>query len=158
MSDLHELLAERTRLEKEHRGILEQIRELRKRAKDKTIIAADTRQPLDPTEVEFWQRGIKENQTLLMKAQAELGALNKRIRAAQADQSITREVAVKSEPPQCKDPKHNGEIKPGRVLFLEFFLQLCAEGLDPRQFAAFESGAHQLVDEYRKTHDKEEAS
>ena len=57
-----------------------------------------------------------------------------------------------------KDRKYNGEVKPGRILFLEFFLQLCSEGLHPKQFAAFESGAHQLVDEFRKTHGKEAAS
>ena len=163
MSDLHELLADRTRLEKEHRGILDQIRELRKRAKEKTIIASDTRQPIDPTEVEFWQRGIRENQALLMKAQAELGSLNKRIRAAQADQPIKalaqlpREAAVKEEPAKPKDVviQTPGDIKEGYALFLQFFRQLVVENIDPRLVAVLERDAHALVNAYRAVNRKE---
>jgi hypothetical protein len=162
MSDLHELLADRTRLEKEHRGILEQIHELRKRAKEKTIIASDTRRPLDPTEVEFWQRGIKENQALLMKVQSELGALNKRIRAAQADQPIKalaqlpRDVSTVN-PEVPSDRGRDGVVKPGRVLFLEFFHQLAGENIDPRLVEVLERDAHALVDQYKATHGKEGA-
>jgi hypothetical protein len=162
---LPELLAERSRLEKEHRGILEQIHELRKRAKEKTIIASDTRRPLDPTEVEFWQRGIKENQTLLMKVQSELGALNKRIRAAQADQPIKtlsqlpREVAVKEEPagdkPSSAVIQAPGDMKEGYALFLQFFRQLVVENIDPRLVEVWERDAHNLVNAFRETHAKE---
>lgn len=162
MADLSQLQHEFSALEREHAGIVEAIHTLRARARQKSIEAAATRSPLPETEIAFWREGIARHQAELMEVQAKIAAVNKELRKAKSDQPIKalsqlpRDVAVQSVPPPRKDPKHNGEIKPGRVLFLEFFLQLSAEGLDPRQFAAFECGAHQLVDEYRRAH-KEEA-
>jgi hypothetical protein len=154
---------EKSVLEREHASIVEAIHELRQRARQKSLEASSTRTPLPETEIAFWKDNIKKSQSELMAVQSKLGAVNKALREAKADQPIRalsqlpREVAVNSAPSQCKDPRRDGETKPGRVLFLEFFLQLCEEGLDPRLFRAFESGAHQLVDEFKKTHahDKE---
>jgi hypothetical protein len=151
-------------LRREQSIIVAAIDELRERARKVSIEASVTRRHVEDAEKDFWRDGIAKLQAELLEVQAKIAATNKELRKAKAAQplktlsQLPRGVAVKSEPPGRKGQEHNGEVKPGRILYLEFFLQICAEGLDPRQFAAFESGAHQLVDEFRKTHGKEEAS
>jgi uncharacterized protein involved in tolerance to divalent cations len=149
--------------ERERDNLLSAIREARTEARRTAIESAACRQHIEQATIDRWQRRIKESQEQLMLVQTEIGAINKKLRALHNDSQpikalsqVSREVAVNSTPPKLKD--RCGEVKTGRVLFLEFFFQLCQEGLDPRQVAAFESGAHQLVDEFRKTHGKEETS
>jgi hypothetical protein len=159
MSDLSQLQHELSVLEREHKKTVEAIHELREWTRTVSIEASVTRRHVEDSEKAFWRDGIARHQTELMAAQAKIAAVNKALREAKADSppirtlsQLPREVAINSAPPQCKSPQHNGETKPGRILFLEFFLQLCEEGLDPRQFRAFTDGAHQLVAEFKKTH------
>jgi chromosome segregation ATPase len=75
-----QLQKERAELETECDTIVSAIRDLRQRAREKTIVAQDTRQSLAQSEIDYWQRGIAEHQTRLMNVQGKLGALNKRLR------------------------------------------------------------------------------
>src|SRR5262249_52177001 len=74
---LGELLHEKSVLEREHASITTAIRELRERARAKSITASDTRISLPQSEIEFWQRGIAGYQADLMEIQGRIGALNK---------------------------------------------------------------------------------
>jgi hypothetical protein len=149
--------------ERERDNLLLAIREARTEARRTAIESAACRQHIEQATIDRWQRIIKENQEQLMRVQAEIGTLNKRLRTLRNNSSqiralseLPREVAGNSAPPQVKDRENNGEIKPGRVLFLEFFHQLCSENLHPKQFAVLEADAHSLVDAHLKTHGKED--
>jgi hypothetical protein len=165
MSDLPQLQHEKSVLEREHAGIVEAIHELRARARQKSIEASATRQPLPESEIQYWKSNIARCQSELMATQSKLASVNKAIRAAQADQPIKtlsqlpREVAVKTEPDGAKPNgtviQTPGDIKEGYALFLQFFRQLVVENIDPRLVEVFEKDAQSLVNAYRKVHGKE---
>jgi hypothetical protein len=160
MSDLSQLQRDKSALEHECDSITAAIRELRQRARQKSLEASTTRMPLPETEVAFWQKGIKEYQAKLMVAQGKLAAVNKELRRAKADRPIKtlsqlpRDVAVKETltvaKPNGVGIQPPGDMKDGHVLFLQFFRQLVVENLDPRLVEVFEKDAHSLVNDYRR--------
>ena len=145
MSDtIAQLQAERAKLETEHTNLLTAIRDLRQRAREKSLIAADTRTPLAQSEIAHWQRGIREHQTKLMSAQSRIGVVNKRLReqhAASNNGSRTRE---KKPPPLIEEQDH--------ALYLSCFFQIARDSLDPRLFAAIECDAQALAKDYQRMH------
>jgi chromosome segregation ATPase len=88
MSDLAQLQHEKSVLERKHASIVGVIHELRQRARQKSIEASATRQPLPEAEIAHWQNGIKRHQAELMEVQAKIAEVNKELRKAKADQPI----------------------------------------------------------------------
>jgi predicted RNase H-like nuclease (RuvC/YqgF family) len=162
MSDLSQLQHDKSALERERAGIVEKIHELRTRARQKSIEASATRQPLPETEIAHWQNGIKRHQAELMEVQAKIAAVNRELRKTKADQPVKtlsqlpRDVAVKAESagdkPNGAIIQAPGDIKEGYALFLQFFRQLVVENIDPRLVEVFEKDAHGLVNDYRRMH------
>jgi hypothetical protein len=75
-----ELQRELHSLEEEHRKITDEIHGLRKRARQKSLEASDTRTPLSPQEIKYWKTNIAANQAKLMEVQSKIGAANKLLR------------------------------------------------------------------------------
>jgi hypothetical protein len=144
---------------RERDSLIGAIREARTEARRVTIEASSCQQPVPQATIDKWQRKIKESATELLTVEQKIGATNKALRALKSASKPTikslvqlpDDLPVRSNP----DPA-NGEIntspKEGRVLFLEFFRQMAGENLDPRMIEVLERDAHQLVNEYRRTH------
>jgi hypothetical protein len=155
MSELSALQQQKAALESEHASLVEAIHELRARARRRSLEASSTRQPLPESEIKFWQAGIKEHQEKLMAVQSELGSVNKAIRAA----SPARQLKTLGQLPQEPKPVRKVEAAPinkeqvnSADLFLACFHQIVRDSIDPRQFAAFETGAKALQDDYLRMH------
>ena len=141
---LSQLQAERETLETERDQILSAIRDLRQRARAKSIVAADTRQPLAQSEIGYWQRGISTHQAQLMDVQGKLGAFNKRLREQHANGSRTR---------QTREP--TSEEQSRGTVYLSCFYQIAHDSLDPRVFSALERDARALARDYNRMHAQE---
>jgi hypothetical protein len=156
MSDLAQLQHDKASLEREHTGIVEAIHQLRARARQRSLEASSTRQPLPESEIKFWQEGIKEQQTKLMETQGKLGAINKAIRAA----SPARQLKTLGQLPLPPKSARKVEAVPieqvnGADVYLACFHQIARDSLDPRQFAALEDGARALARDYQQMHREE---
>jgi hypothetical protein len=141
------LQSRKSELEKQHRQTLDAILALRARAREKALSAESTHQPIPQSEVDFWQRGIREKQAELMAVQSELGQLNKALRACRDREQKTNQ------------PAHNGERRrqrdddeARRILYLECFKQIVEGSVDPRQYKAFAEGAHALMRDFAQMH------
>ena len=145
--------------EKERDNLPLAIREARRTA----IESAACRQHIQQAAIDRWQHSVKENQDQLMKVQAEIAAINKKLRSLRNNtrslktlSQLPRDVAVKEEPAGTKPNgaviQAPGDIKEGYALFLQFFRQLVVENIDPRLVEVFERDAHALVNDYRRVH------
>jgi predicted RNase H-like nuclease (RuvC/YqgF family) len=159
MSDLSQLQHDKFALESEHAVIVEKIHELRTRARQKSIEASATRQPLPEAEIAHWQNGIKRHQVELMEVQAKIAAVNRKLRKAKPIKTLSQlpcDVAVKAATAGAKPNgaviQAPGDMKEGYALFLQFFRQLVVENIDPRLAEVFEKDAHGLVNDYRRMH------
>jgi hypothetical protein len=133
-----------------------------------SLEASTCRQPVPQATIDHWKRQIKEASAKLSVVDGKIGETNKSIRATKATSNQANKRAIKSLaqlPTGMVAPSiHSlgGKVSPnnaiednpkqGRVLFLQFFLQLAEENLDPRQFAVLEKDAHGLVTEFRRAH------
>lgn len=152
--------------ERERDNLLSAIREARTEARRTSIESAACHQPIQQATIDQWQRTIKENQEQLMRVQAEMGVINKKLRTLR---NSSRQIRALSELPHDmvagEDPasaKPNGaaiqapgDIKEGYALFLQFFRQLVVENIDPRLVEVLEKDAHGLVNDYRQMHSKD---
>jgi hypothetical protein len=129
-------------LQREHTSIVGSIHELRQRAREKSIQAADTRTPLPQADIDFWQAKIKASQLELMQIQERIGAVNRSIRASRA--STNDRVA--------SERRRQKERSESETLYLSCFRQIAQSTLDPRLYAAIERDAKQLAADHAAMH------
>jgi hypothetical protein len=145
VADLSQLQHEKTVLEREHGSIIAAIHELRARARQKSLEASSTRQPLDQTEIDFWKAGIAKHQTELMAVQSKLASVNRAIREVQADQP------AKGSRGRDRSTQENNN-NDGENVFPSCFFTICRDSLDPRILSALERGARALAEDHRRMH------
>ena len=149
-------------LERERDLIIAAIHELRQRARQKSLEAASTRQPLSPAEIKFWKDGMATHQADLMSVQQKIGAVNKLLKKARNDEP--RQARHSQTNSVSGNGQHNGgpnnsqthSQQPAEDLYLSCFHVICRDSLDPRQFAALEDGARSLAADYQRMHSQEE--
>jgi hypothetical protein len=156
MSDLSKLQHDKASLEREHTSIVEAIHQLRARARQRSLEASSTRQPLPESEIKFWQAGIKEHQDKLMAVQSELGTINKAIRSASPARPLKTLGQLPLPPKSARktEPTPIEQVN-GADVYLACFHQIARDSLDPRQFAALEDGARALARDYQQMHQGE---
>jgi len=163
VGELQSTLAELT---KERERALSQIHEARMAARRISLESAACHQPVAQATIDKWQRDIKERYAELLAIDGKIGETNKQLRATKAANNRannrTNNRPIKSFHQLTKEaaasygPETGLGVKPGRVLFLEFFHQLVGENLDPRMVEVLEKDAHDLVTRYREVHGWEE--
>ena len=143
-------------LERERDSIIAAIHELRQRARQKSLEAESTRQPLPASEIKFWQNGIAKHQADLMAVQQKIGAVNKLLKKARNDEP--RQARHSQTNSVSGNGQHNGVLnnsrthsqRPDEGLYLSCFHTIASDSLDPRQFAALEDGARALAADYQR--------
>jgi chromosome segregation ATPase len=139
---LPELQSSKARLEAEQTKLVEEIQRIRLEAKNYSLHCQATREPQDQKESERRRQRIATLQADLMRAQAELGEVNRSLRAQKPSQvAHSRERAR-----QQLEQRYND--------FLATFHQIARDSLDPRQFAALEDGARALLREAERDGDR----
>ena len=131
-----ELEGELRALEKEHTKIVEAIHGLRRRARDATIVAAQTHASLNPQEISFWQKGIADNQRQLLEVQAGIGVLKKELRT------------LRKKPAGSLRSLGKGAVSNDEDTYPSCFYQVARESLDPRLFAALQHDAQALAGDH----------
>jgi hypothetical protein len=101
-----------------------------------------TREAQDPKEAERRRQRIGELQAALMKVQAELGEVNRSLRAQKPSQVVERRTRARR------------EFEQRQADYLAMFYQIARDSLDPRQFAALEDGARALLREAERNGDR----
>ena len=143
-------------LERERDSIIAAIHELRQRARQKSLEAEATHQPLPAAEIKFWQNGIATHQAELMSVQQKIGAVNKQLKKARKDEprpsrhSQTNNVSGNGQHNGFLNNSQTHSQRPDEDLFLSCFHTIARGSLDPRQFAALEDGARSLATDYQR--------
>jgi hypothetical protein len=128
-----ELQRSKASLEAEQTQIVEQIQTIRREGRDYSLRVQSTHEVQDQKEGERRRERIAELQSALMRVQAELGEVNRSIRARKPSQLVhSRERARK-------------QLEERHVDFLAMFHRVASDSLDPRQVKAFEDAAKELL-------------
>jgi hypothetical protein len=158
MSDnISELQSRRDRLQQEHRAILDELLELRQRAKETSLVAQSTRPPIPQTTINYWKAGIKSAQSRLEAVQREFGLVNKALRALHVRENLRKWNGNAKQQDRIRASNGTGrECTDGHAddneknIFLSCFHTITRDSLDPRLFAALENDARALAADYRR--------
>ena len=125
----------KARLESQQAEIIEQIQLIRRTARDESLRAQQTREPLDDKEAIRRRERIAQLHASLMTVQGELGETNRTIRSRKTGQITEGRARARRE----MEERHND--------FLVMFHRVASDSLDPRQVKVFEDAARALLKE-----------
>jgi hypothetical protein len=130
--------------ERELAVITEQLREVRKEAREESVTASACRQGVDAAKIKHWRDTTSRLQTEALAVQGKIGETNRMLRALRAGTGQHR---------QREKTREERE-----QVFLSCFYTVVRDSVDPRQFQAFEDGAHQLATNHAAMFGREGAS
>ena len=154
MSDLSQLQRDKADMENERDALVEAIRGRRARARQKSLEASSTRQPLPETEIAFWKTGIAKHQTELMAVQGKIAAVNQELRKLSLTHRFVlyRNYRVRWSSlvtATAGDPRQR-RLTTG--MCFDRFFNIARDSLDPRLLEALERDARQLAADYQHMH------
>ena len=129
--------------EKELASINEKLHSVHREARDESVAASSCRQGVAPEKIKHWRETTARLQSEALVVQQKIGETNRRLRALRANTNR-----------QCNRREREREER--EQLFLSCFFTLVRDSVDPRQFKAFEEGAHKLAIDHATMFGKED--